>query len=245
MSIGRRELRNYYNQRYAGQEHSSRSWESYLVFLEYLDVGGGYLLDVSCGNGYLLKAAEERGLMTFGIDFSEVAIEQASKLAKNSHLCTANSEALPYKDASFDYITNLGSLEHYLNIDIALQEMVRVSKTAAKLCIMVPNSHYLFDLIHVLRTGHSMAGTGQIVEKLATIGEWKHLLHRNGLEVIKVYRDKEPRVTSWRNVFSDANPRHILFKMGEKLLQAYMPLNLGYQFVFICQKQGRNETLCE
>ncbi|GAI44636.1 unnamed protein product, partial [marine sediment metagenome] len=218
---------------------SSRNYKSYRTFLKYLKVvKGKRLLDVSCGTGKLLRVAEEHGLITFGIDLSEKAIEKAKEFANNSKIDVGNAEDLPYPDRYFDYITNLGSLEHYLNPDSALSEMLRVLKDDGKLCIMVPNSYYLFDIIHVLKYGCRKSKTGQIQEKLAPKGEWIEIIKNKNFEVLEIYRDREPIDISWRKVFSNMNLKHIFDKIMEKLLQNYMPLNLGYQFIFICKKRN-------
>jgi ubiquinone/menaquinone biosynthesis C-methylase UbiE len=150
-----------------------------------------------------------------------------------------NGERLPFPDGSFDYVTCLGSLEHFLDIEAGLKEMVRVCKAGAGACFMVPNSFYLFDIIGVLKTGRSRNGTWQPQEKLATRGEWQDLLETHGLTVLAVHRDREPIDTSWSNVFHDLHPERIVNRFIEKVLQTTMPVNLGYQFIFVCRKKGQ------
>jgi ubiquinone/menaquinone biosynthesis C-methylase UbiE len=178
------------------------------------------------------------GIRTFGIDLSFVAAKLAHIAAPGSRFVLGNAEELPFPDKHFDYIVNLGSLEHYLRPEVALAEMSRVCKDDGRLCIMVPNSRYLFGLIRSRKERFHYDGTGQIYEKMATFTEWRAMLKSSGLTVLRVYRDKEPLDTTWKNVFRTPNPRHILNKIVEKFLQAYMPLGLGYQFVFICQKES-------
>lgn len=101
--------------------------------------------------------------------------------------------------------------------------------------IIVPNLFYLLDIIGVLKTGCSRSGTFQPQEKLAVLGEWRGLLEAHGFTVLQIYRDKEPIDTSWRRVFCDVHPMRIFNRFIEKVLQAAMPLNLGYQFIFVCQ----------
>ncbi len=62
-----------------------------------------------------MSEAEKIGVKTFGLDLSESALSIARKEAKNSSLLCASGENLPFRDETFDYVANFGSLEHFLN----------------------------------------------------------------------------------------------------------------------------------
>lgn len=243
--IAYKDLRAYYDCIFYSadrvESNSFRSDKSYDVCLDYLSVemgNGKSLLDVSCGTGKLLKMAEQRKMSPHGIDFSLKAIEKAKDVAQKSNLVVGMAEHLPYKDRLFDYITCLGSLEHYRYPETALNQMIRVSKDNGRLCILVPNSYYLFDVINVWRRGQRRVKAEQPLERTATIVEWRNFFEKKGLKTLKVYQDLAPIDTSWKHVFSDANPRRIINRFVEKLLQFLMPLNLSYQFVFILRKKA-------
>ena len=230
-------IKEYYNSRYSNRgDEAFRPWEAYPEFLDYLGVSSGRrLLDVGCGNGFLLSAAEQRGLQTFGIDISEAAAELARKNAPNSEIRVGRAESLDYLDDYFDYLTCLGTLEHCLDIDKALSEMYRVTKKSAKICIMVPNLNYIMWKLH------GQAGTEQqeINEQLFSLKEWLSILNRNGFAIQKNLQDK------WGahniRIFGTKHPKDILLRMLMKLLWYFMPLRFTYQFIFICiKKEGQN-----
>lgn len=130
------------------------------------------LLDVACGNGFLLREAGKR-VKAAGIDLSEIAARNASRRADKSLLCCGSAERLPFRSGTFDFVTCLGSLEHFIKIDNALSEMKRVMKLDGKANIHVPNSRYL---VHkVLR----IDSQGQPNERLATEKEWKEVLEKH------------------------------------------------------------------
>jgi SAM-dependent methyltransferase len=80
-------------------------------------------LDLGCGQGFLLGAvsAPEK----FGIDISRRAVEQA-RLHANAKLCQGIVEELPFPDASFDVVTGIGVMEHFLDTPAAMAEISRV-----------------------------------------------------------------------------------------------------------------------
>jgi len=89
---------------------------------------GTSLLDVACGEGMLVWAARKRGVNGIGIDLSSLGTMLAHMRIGASLVSIANGEFLPFADQSFDYVTNTGSLEHFLNPLAGVKEMIRVLK---------------------------------------------------------------------------------------------------------------------
>jgi len=142
------------------------------------------LLDIACGNGYLLKEAEKR-VKCYGIDISDVAIKRAKQNAPKSNLRIGKAEALPYRDNYFDYVTCIGSLEHFIYMGKALSEMQRLLKRTGLVNILVPNSDYL---VFKFKKPEQQ----QINERLLTLREWS--------DTIKKYfilRDVKKYNTRW------------------------------------------------
>ena len=53
------------------------------------------------------------------------------------------AEKLPFADASFDLVSCLGSLEHFVEPVVSLREMARVARGDAQFLILVPNADFL------------------------------------------------------------------------------------------------------
>lgn len=221
--INKEKIKDYYNNRYKkGQEKSFRPTNAFNIYLNYLDVKKEKkLLDVACGAGYLLKIAESRGLETYGVDISEEAIKIAKKIAKKSKIMVDRGEKLEYSDNFFDYVFCIGSLEHFLDMDKGIKEMVRVSKENAKICIVVPNINFL------LWKFKKDKGTEQrdIIENLLSLEKWQDILKNNGLIVNEIFKD-EPIL------------RNKVKQIIMKLLNFVLPLHLTYQFIFICSRNN-------
>lgn len=164
-------LQCWYNQIYWSKFVHVCPYHTYLPIIGYLEAQPGLRsLDVGCGGRRLLRAAKERGLVAFGVDFSFSGTVLARSFVPGAHVAVGNGERLPFPDGIFDYLTCLGSLDHFFDIKAGLKEMVRVCKVGARVCIIVPNSFYLFNIIGVLKSGFSRNGTFQPQEKLATLG---------------------------------------------------------------------------
>lgn len=222
-----KEIRNWYNHEYARNPNRFiRDWKSYDGFINPIKPDKGKkLLDVACGTGGLLKAANERGLIPFGMDISREAIVLAARLSGCKRLVVANGENLPYQDNSFEYVTNVGSLEHFPDPKAGLKEMIRVLKAEGKMCIVLPNSFGFFGKLI------GFTGTGQIMERLATLGEWKSFLESGQVRVISMHKDLGP------SVLHDKRPFKILMRLAAKLIMPFLPKSCTYQFIFICQKK--------
>jgi ubiquinone/menaquinone biosynthesis C-methylase UbiE len=191
------------------------------------------LLDIACGIGMLLKAGEDAGLKTYGLDISDEAVKHSKKNSPASEVVAGDGENLPWPDSSFDYVTSLGSLEHYLDPEKGASEIARVLKAGGTSVIMLPNSHQFGEIIKAAFTGKS-SDQWQVVERHATKGQWKEMLENNGLKVSAVRRyNKYPEFFK---------PGTYKVKSVRKFITASMirymsQFNLAQQFVYICKKK--------
>lgn len=192
------------------------------------------LLDVSCGEGHLLNwASRLYGVDAWGIDLSPVALGISRLNASGARLSRCDGIALPFPDCTFDYVTNLGSLEHYADIPQGVREMARVLRPGGKTAILLPNSYYLADILWLVwRTGYGPSHQ-QAMERFATAGEWRDMLEEGGIEVLRTYgyNFRFPlRPVDWR--WYRGRPRRLL----NLLLTPVTPFNLSYCFLFVGQR---------
>jgi SAM-dependent methyltransferase len=237
MSDKASEVRAWYNKLYAAVGlASTRPKEAYPQILDLLDArGGASLLDVSCGQGFLLKAAEQRGLAAAGVDISDQAVRLAHQVAPRSRVAVASGESLCFRDATFEYVTCLGSLEHFLDMGQGLREMRRVAKPGALFCIMVPNAHFIGWRLLGRR------GTAQqdINEQLQSLESWRRLFTEHGLDVVRVLPDRW-HAEKWRH----GQARGPFGRVRGMLLEAAwraIPLRYEYQFIFLLRQHSNAE----
>lgn len=96
----------------------------------------GKLLDVGCGNGYLLSQLGDE-VEKYGIDLSEEGIKVASDRT-NAKLSVGNIYNIPHEDDAFDCVVTTETLEHIIDINKALSEINRVLKVGGKTVNIFP-----------------------------------------------------------------------------------------------------------
>lgn len=100
------------------------------------------VLDCGCGNGRLFKFIPETAEEIVGIDISPVAVEMCKKNHPHVRSITGVAEEIPYPEDYFDVVFCMGSLEHFMDIDKAMNEIKRVLKPGEFLIILVPMKNY-------------------------------------------------------------------------------------------------------
>jgi SAM-dependent methyltransferase len=232
------DVKSWYNQHYAAKGlQSMRPAAAYPVFLDLLGATRGTrLLDVSCGTGSLLAAAQERGVESVGIDLSDEAVKLAKHVAPAAEVTVGAGETLPFRDASFDFVSCLGSLEHFLDMGQGLEEMKRVAKPSGRFCIMVPNQ----DFIGWKVMGHQGTAQQDINEHLLPLSNWRRLFEQHSLAVRRVVPDRW-HAARWRAPGAQGLKRLIT---GPALEAAWrlVPLRWQYQFVFVLEPDTRRPT---
>ena len=191
------------------------------------------LLDVGCGSGWLLKEAEKFDLKTYGLDISKIAVERARINAPNSEVLVGDGERLPWPDNYFDYVSCLGSLEHYVNYERGIKEIQRALNSEGTAIIMLPNAYQFGEILKVLFTGGDSEGW-QVIERHATKRGWKELLERNGLKVIKIFKYNKYSEFFQKGTLKIKSVRKFFIM---SLIHYFSPFNLAQQFIYICRKK--------
>jgi len=123
---------------------------SYRMFLEELYTWRGQdsqsfdLLDIGCGTGTFdaMLAATSMPARIVGLDCAESMCQVASEKAHHAgvadhiHYITADSEHLPFADASFDAVTCSNSFHHYPHQQFVVNEMHRVLRPGGRLMLI-------------------------------------------------------------------------------------------------------------
>ena len=110
-------------------------------FYAYGAWAGRRVLDVGCGNGYLLGHYARAGACTTGIDLTSRGVALSARRFELGGLrgdfAQGNAEALPFRDASFDLVLSMGVLHHTPNTAAAVEEIRRVLRPGGTFLIML------------------------------------------------------------------------------------------------------------
>ncbi len=207
----------------------------YRWVLNLLEVRGpARILDVSCGEGHLLHWALRRQVSTFGLDIATAAASISHERAPQALVLVGNGERLPFADQTFDYVTNLGSLEHYWYPEAGIQEIARVLRQGGRACLLLPNTFFAIDLIwKVWRTGYGPSHT-QVIERFAAKNEWRDLIEANGLQVYRIVKYNSIFPRSWEDVrWFLTHPKRLLSLLTSPLT----PTNFAFSFAYLCWRR--------
>jgi ubiquinone/menaquinone biosynthesis C-methylase UbiE len=194
---------------------------------------GQMLLDLSCGQGRLLRFAAAAGLRTVGFDLSPQAAWTAIQAVPQALVSVADAQQLPYADSTFHFVTNIGSLEHYFQPHLAVQEMARILRPDGLALVLLPNTFGLLgNILHVWRTG-DVFDDGQPLQRYGTVAQWRELLERYGLRVTATIKYERAWPRTWEDLVWYILRPH---KLARAFLTPLIPLNLASFLVYRCEK---------
>ena len=119
----------------------------------------GRLLDIGCGYGFFLAAAEQDGWSVSGTDLSEIAVEYVRSRHGIADVHVTDLSGDELTDERFDVINMTNVLEHVPSPTEVLGACVRRLEPGGLLVVRVPNMDYsivqerLAKVIEILRLG--------------------------------------------------------------------------------------------
>lgn len=188
-------IADFYNNQYYQDTTSPKPPSRHLKGLaEILQIGADdTVLDIACGTGEWLTVCAEKGASVSGIDISSKAIAICQRQFISGEFLCQPAETLPYPNDSFDVVTCLGSLEHFLDQGKSISEISRVAKANARILILVPNAGFLTHRLGLYSGTQQKAAR----ETIRSLEEWKVMLESNGLTVMKRWRDLHVLNSTW------------------------------------------------
>jgi SAM-dependent methyltransferase len=137
-------------------------------------------------NTRILAWASRQGARAYGVDISAPTVRQARAAFDRDPLRCAVSDVreLPFRDASFDAIYSMGTIEHFDETEHAVEEIARVLKPGGRAIVGVPNRHdpFLRPLFAAMLQAVGLYGYGY--EKSYSRRALREMLERAGLTVI-------------------------------------------------------------
>lgn len=216
---------------YGGHALAHASWHLRRIAARLDLHPGTRVLDVACGDGAWLELLMANGADPHGVDISSVAVERCKRRLPAADIREAIAESLPHADGSFDLVTCMGSLEHFLDKPRALAEMRRVARPDARFLLLVPNAGFLTRRLGLYR------GTQQarVREDVLPLAEWERMLGDAGLSIHHRWRDLHPLSVQWITL---GPMSRWPIRVAQALALAVWPLAWQYQVYFLCTQGG-------
>lgn len=125
------------------------------LYARFTEQSGQRVLEVGCGPGSDLARFARAGGVVTGVDLSPGSLALArQRLALEgltARLVVADAEALPFRDASFDYVYSWGVLHHARDTPRTVVESYRVLGPGGRACVMLYHRRSIFVLATWLR----------------------------------------------------------------------------------------------
>lgn len=136
------------------------------------------LLDVGCGTGYITKRLMDHSSKCIACDLDTSRLKIAQKYTFGGvPFIAADVTHLPFKGSTFDLSVATEVLEHVLDIDAMLEELMKVSRSY--ILITVPNEP-IFRIANFLR--------GKNVTRLGNPEDHIHHFNKRSLKnILSVY----------------------------------------------------------
>lgn len=184
------------------------------------------VLDVACGPGALVLALAPRVQFVRGIDLTEEMIRKARAFQLERQIVNAafdcgEAEQLPYRDASFDLVTCQMSFHHMPKPELALREMVRVTKSEGRIGVidtLSPESDAKFELHNRIESARDPSHTEAL--RLTTFLE---MFEKCGLEMARQTMKRRPRSFNQWMLRAGLEPKHKRYLEARKLLEDSIP----------------------
>jgi malonyl-CoA O-methyltransferase len=142
-SVPLREIVQHFNDAAADDENfpstiDPRIYHVQLILEYFGDLNGKRVLDVGCGKGRFARVLAERHPQAslVGFDLAEAMLRHVPAAVS---ACAGSMTELPFPSGAFDCAFATESLEHAVQIDVAVAEMCRVVRPGGRIVIIDKN----------------------------------------------------------------------------------------------------------
>jgi len=138
--------------KFSREEYQLENWRLSMIERIFSAVKNSAIktyLDIGCGaTGYTaIEGAKRNKWLSFGADISTEAILRAKNLAKKQGVedltgfVVCSAESLPFKDATFDFVSAISLLEHLENDEKVIKEVFGILKKKGSFYVCLPNTY--------------------------------------------------------------------------------------------------------
>lgn len=161
-----------------------------LLLDEYLPQRGDgkQLLDAGCGPGWTLHTYSGRGYQCTGLDAAAGMVENARTLNPDLDIRLGDVEALPYQDASFDYLLSIEVIRYLEQPEKCVSEFARVLRPGgvALVTAMPPLSLTGYPLLNIVSGRVQVGKFSKVKQYFHSVGRLQKLFKECGFSRVEV-----------------------------------------------------------
>lgn len=107
------------------------------------ETGGGSLVDLGCGTGFVINIAKRFFRRVVGVDITPAMLDRVDRSGGQVKLCLATTDAVPFTAGEFDACTAYGYLHHLYDLEPTFREAARLLRPGGRFFSdQDPNYHY-------------------------------------------------------------------------------------------------------
>lgn len=157
------------------------------------------VLDIGCGDGFIMDRIELFGNQVEGVEISDNAIKRARKKGFKVHDCSLNEDWYPKIKSKFDVVFAGEILEHIFDTDRLLRNIKKILKKDGKLIITTPNIASLGRRLYLL------FGKSPLVETTARSYDAGHIRYFTFDTLIKLLEENMFEIEYISSVYINFN----------------------------------------
>jgi ubiquinone/menaquinone biosynthesis C-methylase UbiE len=140
------EIRRSFEEAASDEEHFPSSIDPRIFHVQLIlrtlgELAGKRVLDVGCGKGRFSRIVKDHN-PTATVVASDLAVSMLHHAARDLNPVASSMLALPFASGSFDGAWATESLEHAVDVELAVAEMCRILKPGAPLVIIDKNAEH-------------------------------------------------------------------------------------------------------
>ena len=162
---------------------------------------GARVLDLGCGDGALLDLLQrERGCTGYGVEIADGNVLQCIRRGVDVIQLNLDEGLSLFKDASFDVVLQIDTLQHLRNAEVMLRETVRVGRIGI---VAFPNFAHWPNRVSIARgrmpvtrrLPYQWYDTPNI--RVGTFKDFQVLAQKNALRVLDAFGLQDGREVRW------------------------------------------------